>query len=91
MKQYLLIVLAFFTPIIAFSQEEASFSIAFTETPVEEVLTVLEETFDVRFSYRDSDVEGVTISWDESERTLDEMLREISVQSQLDFQFLDER
>ena len=90
-KQYIFVVLSFLTPILAFSQEEASFSMSFSDAPVTTVLQELESLFDVRFSYKDDDVEGQRISMESRSRTLNEALSALESQTDLNFQFLNQR
>lgn len=90
-KQYIFVVLSVFAPYLAFSQEEATFSIAFYDVPVSEVLIELEETFDVRFSYRDDDIDDKRVTLEPGERTLRETLDEMEALLDVSFQFLNQR
>ena len=91
MKQYVLIVLAIFTPIIAFSQEEATISIAFEEVLVSEILFSLEEQFNVRFSYRDNDLADLRVTLERKDRTLSQVLIEIEDKVHISFQNVSDR
>ncbi len=77
--------------IVAFSQEKAAFSIQFNDLLVTEALLQLEKTFDVRFSYQDLFLENKKITLEKGERTLDEVLEEISLLSAINFQKINER
>lgn len=46
--------------------------------PLESVLQAIEETFDIRFSYSDSDIKGHEISFDWQHLTLDEILSKLT-------------
>jgi FecR-like protein len=91
MKQYALIVLTIFTPVMAFSQEEATISIAFEEVLVSEVLFSLEEQFNVRFSYRDNDLADLRVTLERKDRTLSQVLIEIEDIVQISFQNVSDR
>jgi FecR, C-terminal len=91
MKQYVLIVLTIFTPVMAFSQEEATISIAFEEVLVSEVLFSLEEQFNVRFSYRDNDLVDLRVTLERKDRTLSQVLIEIEDIVQISFQNVSDR
>jgi len=77
--------------IVAFSQEKATFSIQFNDVLVTEVLVSLEKAFDVRFSYQDRFLEDKKITLEKRERTLEEILEEVSILSTLKFQKINER
>ena len=91
MKKKNLFYFLFFLPLVAFSQEKATFSVQFEDEPITEALLTLEKTFDVRFSYQDSFLEDKRITLDKADRTLDQVLTEISVLSSINFQKIDER
>ena len=54
----LIVSLIMMFPIVAFSQEEATFSFEFNNQPVQEVLLIIEKTCKVRFSYQNNYVEN---------------------------------
>ena len=92
MKNKNLVYLLFFLPLsVAFSQEEANFYFGFNEVFVSESLASLEQIFDVRFSYQDQVLKDKTLTLKESDWTLDQVLKEISVLTSLSFQKVDER
>jgi len=91
MKQYVLIVLTLFTPVIAFSQDEAAFSIAFDDVLVSEILFSLEEQFNVRFSYSDKDLADLRITLERKDWTLSQVLIEIENKVQISFQNVSDR
>lgn len=77
--------------VVAFSQEEATFSIEFNEALVSEALLSLEEIYDVRFSYQDHLLKDKKVTLKKSDRSLNQVLDEISVLTTLSFQKIDER
>lgn len=77
--------------VVAFSQEEATFSIEFNEVLVSEALHSLEEIYDVRFSYQDHLLKNKKVTLKKSDRSLNQVLDEISVLTSLNFQNIDER
>ena len=91
MKRYVLIVLTLFTPVIAFSQDEAALSIAFDDVLVSEILFSLEEQFNVRFSYSDKDLADLRITLEQEDRTLSQLLIEIENKVQISFQNVSDR
>jgi hypothetical protein len=92
LKNKNLVYLLFFLPLsVAFSQEEANFYFGFNEVFVSESLASLEQIFDVRFSYQDQVLKDKTLTLKESDWTLDQVLKEISVLTSLSFQKVDER
>ncbi|WP_457615563.1 TonB-dependent receptor domain-containing protein [Lutibacter sp.] len=78
-------------PIVAFSQEKATFSIEFNNNPVADVLASLEEMFDVKFSYQDNIINGKKVTLSKKNRTLDEVLTELTMLINVNFQKLSER
>jgi hypothetical protein len=92
LKKKNLIYFLFFLPlVVAFSQEEATFSIEFNEALVSEALLSLEEIYDVRFSYQDHLLKDKKVTLKKSDRSLNQVLDEISVLTTLSFQKIDER
>ena len=92
MKNKNLVYFLLFLPlVVAFSQEEATFSVEFNEVLVSESLASLEELYEVRFSYLDQVLKDKKISLKKADRTLDQVLYEISVLTSLNFQKIDER
>ena len=92
MKNKNLVYFLLFLPIVlAFSQEEAAFSVEFNELLLSESLGSIEELYEVRFSYLDQVLKDKKISLKKADRTLDQVLYEISVLTSLSFQKIDER
>ena len=90
-KKKLLLFLIMIFPLLAFSQEEASFSIQYENELISDVLISLEKTFDIRFSYQDATIRSKRISLPEKQRTLDEILEEIAHLVSLNFNRIDDR
>ncbi|WP_353779374.1 FecR domain-containing protein [Winogradskyella sp. 3972H.M.0a.05] len=84
-------VIIFMLPLMAFSQEEASFYVEFQDQSIYEVLIEIEYTYDVRFSYKDKDLEGQRFSLTRTEATLSEVLGAISSSTGLIFNVIDSR
>jgi len=80
-----------FIPFTVFSQEEAVFSVEFSEAKIATVLMFIEETYNVKFSYQDNLIDTQTITLTRKKRTLDELLNEISTLIKIDFERLDNR
>ncbi len=80
-----------FSPFVAFSQEEATFYMEFENESVKEALLSIEEAYDVRFSYQDSSLEDKYVSLQRKSRTLNEILNDISLQVNLEFNVVDKR
>tara|TARA_B100000809_G_scaffold265364_2_gene323982 strand:+ start:527 stop:2836 length:2310 start_codon:yes stop_codon:yes gene_type:complete len=92
LKKKNLIYFLFFLPlVVAFSQEGATFSIKFNEALVSEALLSLEEIYDVRFSYQDHLLKDKKVTLKKIDRSLNQVLDEISVLTSLSFQKIDER
>lgn len=92
MKNKNLVYFLLFLPlVVAFSQEEATFSVEFNELLVSESLGSIEELYEVRFSYLDQVLKDKKISLKKADRTLDQVLYEISLLTSLSFQKIDER
>ncbi len=81
--------IAYFTTIVAFSQEKATFS--FDNKSVAEVLFSLEKTYKVRFSYSDEIVRAKKVSFSNKARTLRETLNELEEKTSLQFKKISER
>ncbi len=77
--------------VVAFSQEKATFSIEFDNSLVSDVLHSLEKTYDVRFSYQDKSLKEKRVTLLKLERTLNQVLNEISILNNLEFQKIDNR
>jgi hypothetical protein len=77
------------TPIVAFSQEKATFS--FDNTLLTEVLFSLEKTYNIRFSYSDKIVKNKQISISKKKYTLAEMILKIEEKSNIQFEQINLR
>ncbi|MBX2829006.1 MAG: TonB-dependent receptor [Flavobacteriaceae bacterium] len=85
------IFILFFPFTAAFSQETAAFRVQFNETDVSEVLSHIEDVFDVRFSYQDALFTDTVVTLVDGDYTLDELLTELELSLQIRFQRIDER
>jgi len=83
-------ILLFLFPILVFSQEK-TISFHVENELVSEVLVLLENEFDVRFSYQDSLLKNKRISIDKTAVSLSDILDEITSKIRLNFQTIDER
>ncbi|MFT4698744.1 MAG: hypothetical protein ACI9SJ_001901 [Flavobacteriaceae bacterium] len=79
------------TTFFSFAQEKKTAILFFENEPIIAVLTSIEDVFDIRFSYPDKLLEGTQISLSEKEWSVNEVLSELSSQSTLHFQFINER
>lgn len=78
-------------PIVAFSQEKATFSLGFNDEALSEALITIENVYNVRFSYENRLVENSQITLIKRKRTLNMLLDEISVAYNLKFNSIDDR
>lgn len=78
-------------PLMAFSQEEATFYVQCNDMPLQEALVLVEETFDVRFSYQDKVIKEKFLTIAGREYTLPEILIELSDKTKLKFNKVDDR
>ena len=90
-KKKFLWIIAMFFQLAVFSQEETAFSFFFDEEPLDKVLAIIEDTFEVRFSYPDAAVQGKVFSLAEDVRTLKQLTHTLGSSSGLTFEFIDER
>ena len=82
----------FFTlPIIAFSQEEAKFYISLPQKNLNEAFVIIEETFDVKFSYQDEIISNQKVNLIGEQRTLNQTLNEIELQTNFKFEVIANR
>ncbi|WP_456379393.1 FecR domain-containing protein [Lutibacter sp.] len=91
MRLRFLFLFIWFIPFAVFSQEKAVFSIEFSEEKVTTVLVFIEKTYNVKFSYKDNLIEDKKISLKAKKRTLQEVLDELSILIEVDFEKLDNR
>lgn len=75
----------------SFSQEKKKATLYFNEAPLVSVISILEETFEVRFSFPDPLLEKKYITHSFKERELLFFLSEITSQTSLVFQVISER
>ena len=78
-------------PYLAFSQEEAKFYISFNSETLQNAFEKIEDIYDVRFSYYDSILTDKTISFEKEKRSLNQVLLEIELQTDLKFEVVDNR
>lgn len=71
------------------SLEQIEVNIGFEQVQVEEAFSIIESTSDYRFAYRESELSKSKISLTKSKRTLAQLLRELSKQSNLSFRRVD--
>ncbi|MBT3873173.1 MAG: TonB-dependent receptor plug domain-containing protein [Flavobacteriaceae bacterium] len=92
MKNKYLIYLLLFLPLLTvFSQEDAVFSVEFNDVLVSKSLSSLEALYDVRFSYQDYVLKDKKLTLKKLDRTLNQVLDEISILTLLTFQKIDDR
>lgn len=63
-------------------------SFRYSDTPLSQIISDLEDKFDIRFAYKSSLLEGVSLSYKKAS-TLKEFLNSISEETNLEFIFLD--
>mgnify|MGYP001986523100 CR=1 FL=1 len=78
-------------PFLAFSQEEAKFFIYINSLSLDNAFDKIEDVYDVRFSYQDDLLTDLTITLEKDERTLSQLLVEINLQTDLDFEVVAQR
>jgi len=78
-------------PNLAFSQEEAKFYISFNAETLQHTFEIIEDVYDVRFSYYDDILPDKTVSLKREKRSLRQVLSEIEVQTNLSFEIIDNR
>lgn len=91
MKHFLIIVFFLFYSLISFSQETVSKEIYASNLKLETVLKNIESEFNVKFSYQSNLIDNISISLDNRERTLDEVLFEISLFTSFQFNKIDDK
>jgi hypothetical protein len=78
-------------PLLAFSQEEAKFFIYVNSLRLDRAFDKIEDVYDVRFSYQDDLLTDLKITLEKEERTLSQLLAEIKLQTDLDFEVIAQR
>ena len=87
----LIYILFFLHYIVAFSQEKATISVQFNDVLISQALVKLEKAYNVRFSYQDSLLIGKKVTLKKANRTLHQVLEELSEETTLEFQNINER
>ncbi|WP_298904095.1 TonB-dependent receptor [uncultured Psychroserpens sp.] len=78
-------------PVLAFSQEEAKFYINFETENIQTAFDLIEDIYDVRFSYKDAVIKEKTVSLKKEKRTLKQVLKAIEAQTGLTFEIIANR
>ncbi|WP_298894269.1 TonB-dependent receptor [uncultured Psychroserpens sp.] len=79
-------------PVLAFSQEEANkFYINFESEKIENAFDLIEDIYDVRFSYKDEIIKGKTVNLKKEKRSLTQVLKAIETQTGLSFEIVASR
>ncbi len=77
------------TPLVAFSQEKATFS--FKNKPLDEVIFSIEKTYNIKVSYADKLIKNKKINLSKKPRSLKQAINEIKIQSDLTFEKINNR
>ncbi|MGV6829475.1 MAG: TonB-dependent receptor plug domain-containing protein [Flavobacteriales bacterium] len=91
MKNKIIFYFILFFQTLVFSQENAHFLFQIKNLPIVEVFSLIEEKFQVKFSYQDISVEKIHISIENQTLTLKELLQLIEKQTPLTFQQINKR
>jgi len=86
-----LIYLFLFTTLITFAQQKKTASIAFTNRPLTEILSALENQFGVHFSYESEVVANTNLSLSVKDKTLIEVLNILHIKTALFFEILSDK
>lgn len=78
-------------PLLAFSQEKAAFLLSVENTSLKSVFITLENTHDIRFSYKDELVTNQSITLHQTYDSIEDILDIISDKSILKFEIVNER
>lgn len=81
----------FLLPILIFSQEKKMDTLKFSSTPVIEVLKQLQDLYDVKFSYQDSALDDLDITFEMESKSLIETIDKIKLITSLNFEIIDDR
>ncbi|MDG5492956.1 TonB-dependent receptor [Psychroserpens sp. SPM9] len=87
----MIIYIVMMLPFLAFSQEEAKFYISFNGESLENAFLVIEDVYNVRFSYKDELITYKTVRLNKEERTLNELLTALEIQTNLSFEIVASR
>ena len=85
MKQYIIIVLFHLLSIHSFSQDTITKEIQYENIPLETILSNIEVTYNVKFSFESDLISEDLLSLEKDERTLEKLLFEISLLTNLQF------
>ncbi|WP_299226190.1 TonB-dependent receptor [uncultured Psychroserpens sp.] len=78
-------------PFLAFSQEEAKFYTNFNNETLVDVFEIIEDVYNVKFSYNDDIVQAKIINLKGEKRTINELLTAIEEQTNLRFEIINKR
>ncbi|MFK7782840.1 MAG: TonB-dependent receptor [Psychroserpens sp.] len=78
-------------PHLAFSQEEAKFYISFNSETLQNAFEIIEDVYNVRFSYYDAILTDKKVSLERERRSLSQVLTDIEIQTSLSFEIVDNR
>ncbi|WP_299334091.1 TonB-dependent receptor [uncultured Psychroserpens sp.] len=87
----LIISIVLILPVLAFSQEEAKFYIQFNNVTLKDAFEVIEDVYDVRFSYQDAIIANTTINLTKEKRSLSQLLRTVEAKTGLSFELVVNR
>ncbi len=85
MKQYIIVILFYLLSIHSFSQNIITKEIQYKNIPIETILSNIEITYGVKFSFESDLISEELLSLEKDERTLEELLFEISLLTNLQF------
>ncbi len=81
--------LVFLIPLLVFSQKKNTYSIEFQKETLQNVISKIEKTFNIRFSYQDNIIQNKTFSLKKRQINLEEILLEIEFDIAVKFQKID--
>jgi hypothetical protein len=87
----LIIKILLILPFLGFSQEEAKFFIYMNSRSLDDAFDKIEDVYDVRFSYQDDIINDFKITLKREQRTLNQVLFELEVQTKLTFEIIGQR
>ncbi|WP_161792604.1 TonB-dependent receptor plug domain-containing protein [Psychroserpens damuponensis] len=87
----MIITILLILPFLAFSQEEAKYYIAFNAVQLQAAFEKIETLYDVKFSFQDEKLTGLSLTLNKEKRTLHELLDAIKLKTKLDFEVLNNR
>lgn len=86
---YISLQLLFLGYSLPLSAQTLTFSLEVTDTPLETVITSLEQQYDLLFSYKQEDIEGIRITAEIAPTTLTNFLERLLEDTGLEFKVLD--